>query len=159
MSTLVLGIGNTLFSDEGIGVYVVERLRERIGDRPDVTLLDGGTLSFTLAEPVAAADDLIVADAARMGMRPGQIRCLQGEELDRYLLVGSKSVHEVGLGDLMDIARLSDSLPQRRALVAIEPEKLDWGDSPTAAVAAAIDPAVEMVLRLLGEWDATKPAR
>lgn len=153
----MLGIGNTLFSDEGIGVHVVRRLRERAGDMPDVTLLDGGTLSFTLAESIAAADNLIVVDAARMGEEPGTLQCLQDEEMDLYLLGGGKSVHEVGLGDLMDIARLSDTLPHRRALLAIEPEKVDWGDAPTPTVAAAIEPAVEMALGLLEDWGAIKP--
>jgi hydrogenase maturation protease len=156
LSTLVLGIGNTLLSDEGIGVHVVERLRERLEDRPDVTLLDGGTLSFTLAEPIAAADHLIVVDAARLGAAPGTLRCLRDGEMDGYLLGGAKSVHEVSLGDLMDIARLSGTLPKRRALVAIEPQKLDWGDAPTAEVAAAIEPAVNLVLELIHEWTVGK---
>ena len=158
MSTLVLGIGNTLLSDEGIGVHVVERLRGRLGSLPDVTLLDGGTLSFTLAEPIAAADHLIVVDAARLGAAPGTLRCLRDGEMDRYLLGGAKSVHEVSLGDLMDIARLSNTLPRRRALVAIEPQKLDWGDAPTPEVAAAIEPAVDLVLGLIKEWTVVKSA-
>jgi hydrogenase maturation protease len=158
LSTLVLGIGNTLLSDEGIGVHVVERLRERCDGLPGVTLLDGGTLSFTLAEPIAAADQLIVVDAARLGAAPGSLRCLRDGEMDRYLLGGAKSVHEVSLGDLMDIARLSDTLPRRRALVAIEPQKLDWGDAPTPEVAAAIEPAVDLVLELIQEWTAVKYA-
>ncbi len=159
MSTLVLGIGNTLLSDEGIGVHVVERLRGRLEGLPDVTLLDGGTLSFTLAEPIAAADHLIVVDAARLGAAPGTLRCLRDAEMDRYLLAGAKSVHEVSLGDLMDIARLSDTLPRRRALVAIEPQKLDWGDAPTPEVAAAIEPAVDLVMGLIEEWTIEKSVR
>jgi hydrogenase maturation protease len=59
----------------------------------------------------------------------------------------------VGLGDLLDIARLTDTLPQRRALIGIEPESLDWGDRPTPRVAEAITSAAQQVLVLLQQWN------
>lgn len=106
-STLILGIGNSLLTDEGVGVHVVEYLASHHPDIPGVTYLDGGTLSFTLAGPIADHDYLIVIDAARLGEAPGTVRCLQGEAMDRYLTGNRHSVHEVGLMDLFDIARLS----------------------------------------------------
>lgn len=159
MRTLILGIGNTLLSDEGVGVHVVEHLRGLHGAEPDLTFLDGGTLSFTLAGDIADHEALIVVDAARLGLAPGTVRCLEGEEMDRHLLSGKMSVHEVGLSDLMDIARLSDHLPAHRALVGIEPEYLDWGDAPTAPVAAAIPEAAAAVMALVGRWRAQDARR
>ena len=69
--TLILGIGNTLLSDEGVGVHALRYLAEHHRLPPQVELLDGGTLSFTLAGPIARADGLIVVDAARLDAEPG----------------------------------------------------------------------------------------
>jgi hydrogenase maturation protease len=57
------------------------------------------------------------------------------------------------LGDLLDIARITDTLPERRALIGIEPESLDWGDHPTPRVAQAIEPAAQQVLALVQQWN------
>jgi hydrogenase maturation protease len=152
-TTLVLGIGNTLLSDEGIGVHVIQYLEAANPHRTDVTLLDGGTLSFTLADMVATHPRLIVVDAARTGSQPGSVCCFEGEAMDRYLKGNRRSVHEVGLTDLLDIARLSDSYPVSRALVGIEPQSLDWGEKPSPAVAEAIPEAASEILRLIDRWD------
>ena len=152
MSTLVLGIGNNLLTDEGIGIHVVTFLKQHHGKMPDVDFLDGGTLSYTLADDIAKAHNLIVVDAARMGEVPGTLKCFLDEDMDRYLSAAHGSVHEVGLGDLLDIARLTNTLPQRRALIGIEPEAIDWGDRPTPRVAEAIEPAVQQILALLRQW-------
>ncbi|MEW8507716.1 MAG: HyaD/HybD family hydrogenase maturation endopeptidase [Candidatus Thiodiazotropha sp.] len=152
-SVLVLGIGNTLLSDEGIGVHLVNRLQHRLGAVPGVEYLDGGTLSFTLADPIATADGLIVADAARMGERPGTLRLFHDQEMDRYLQGSRASVHEVSLGDLLDIARLSDTLPKHRCLVGIEPENLDWGEALSDAVEPAVEQGINEIIALLKSWN------
>ena len=153
-STLVLGIGNNLLTDEGIGIHVINYLLAHHPDEPDVEYLDGGTLSFTLAEPIAAHDQLIVIDAARFDEPPGTLRCLEGEAMDRYLTGNRQSVHEVGLTDLFDIARLSDTFPERRALVGIEPASLDWGEQPSPALRPMVPEAAARVLRLIQSWRA-----
>ena len=153
VTTLILGIGNTLLSDEGVGIHVVAHLRQYAASRIDLQLLDGGTLSFTLAEAIGAHPRLVVVDAARLGVSPGTVEVFEGEAMDARLRGGLQSVHEVGLSDLMDIARLTDTLPARRALVGIEPDCLDWGDAPTPAVAAAVPRAAQAVLDLVGRWD------
>jgi hydrogenase maturation protease len=158
LRTLILGIGNTLLSDEGVGVYVVRHLAAHHGDEPDVSFMDGGTLSFTLAGDIADHDFLIVVDAARVDGPPGTVRCFEEEAMDRYLGRAQMSVHEVGLSDLMDMARLSDTLPLRRALIGIQPAVLDLGDGPSAAVARAVPEAARLVLDLLRRWRGEAPA-
>jgi hydrogenase maturation protease len=150
---LILGIGNTLLSDEGIGVHLVHRLRQRIGEVPGIECLDGGTLSFTLAEPIARVQGLIVVDAARMGESPGTLRIFHDQEIDRYLQGNRISVHEVSLGDLFDIARLSNTLPAKRCLVGIEPENLDWGETLSDTVTPAVQSGITEILSLLHTWD------
>lgn len=152
MQTLVLGIGNTLLADEGLGVHVIHRLARDHPAPKGVTYLDGGTLSFTLAADIEAADNLIVVDAAQLDAAPGGVCCMIGEEMDAFLGKPRRSVHEVGLLDLMDIARLTESLPRNRALIGVQPETMDWGDAPTPAVAAAIPQVVGQVQDLIRHW-------
>jgi hydrogenase maturation protease len=150
--TLVLGIGNTLLTDESAGVRVVEYLQVRNPELADVVWLDGGTLSFTLAPEVESAERLIVVDATELGSPPGTVQIFVDAEMDRMLGGHGRSIHEVGLLDLMDIARLSERLPARRALVGIQPGLVGWGSEPTADVAAAIPAAARAVAALLTDW-------
>lgn len=157
-TTLVLGIGNTLLSDEGCGVHAVRHLQNAHPTSPDVTCLDGGTLSFSLAADIQDHDNLIVIDAAQLGEAPGTVACLEGEAMDKYLGKARRSVHEVGLLDLMDMARLTEALPAHRALIGIQPERFDWGESPSPRVSAAIPEAIEHVQGLLLRWHSSPPA-
>jgi hydrogenase maturation protease len=150
--TLILGIGNTLLSDEGAGIHALEYLRRCHPSIPGVQYLDGGTLSFTLAGEIEEADNLIVIDAARLGASPGTVCCMPGSEMDRFLGKGSCSVHEVGLLDLMDIARLTDSFPEHRALIGIQPETVAWGDAPSPPVLRAFPEVAAYALGLLEQW-------
>lgn len=154
MKTLVLGIGNTLLTDEGIGIHVLQALEPELGGRDDVTLLDGGTLSFTLAGPIEEADALIVVDAANIKNRAGEWVLLEGEAMDAFLMSHRKaSVHEVGLTDLRAIALLAGHWPERRALVAIRPQVVDWGEVPTPAVAASIPPVCDAIVKQICAWN------
>jgi hydrogenase maturation protease len=150
--TLILGLGNVLLTDEGVGAAVLDALGYLAESDPSLSLQDGGTLSFTLAGPIAEAAQLVVVDAAAMGQPPGTVRVLEGREMDIQLTKHSTSVHEVSLSDLFDIARLTDSLPGRRALVGIEPERVAWGSDLTPAVAAAVPRAAAEIEALLQRW-------
>lgn len=151
--TLVLGIGNTLLGDEGIGVHAMHALERHLGSPGDLQFLDGGTLSFTLAGPIESADRLIVIDAAQLNAAPGTVRVFEGQEMDRFLGSQRKaSVHEVGLLDLMTIAKLTDALPSSRALIAVQPQSVDWAEAPTSAVAAAIPQVCEQARELIERW-------
>jgi hydrogenase maturation protease len=151
--TLVLGIGNTLLTDEGIGVHVVHSLQKENPPLTNTTYLDGGTLSFTLAHPIESCDQLIVVDASELRSSPGSIEVFENEDMDHFISTGNqKSVHEVGLVDVMSIAMLAGRLPQRRALVGIQPDSLDWGPEPTEPVKQAIPEACNQVKNLLQRW-------
>lgn len=157
---LVLGIGNTLLRDEAAGARVIEALAAH-GGLDGVELLDAGTLSFTLLGYLEAADSLIVVDAANLSAAPGTVRCLEGDAMDRFLSAADRrrSVHEVGLLDLLAIARLRDSLPGRRALVCVQPAEVAWGLTLTPAVQAAVGTAAQAVLDLLERWRCLPQAR
>ena len=154
--TLILGLGNVLLTDEAVGAVIVRHLSEMDPDSSRAVYLDGGTLSFTLAGPIAEALNLIVVDAAAMGEPPGSVRVLEGDAMDRQLSAHAKSVHEVSLSDLMDMARLTDSLPERRALIGIEPKTVDWGNRLTPEVEQAVPNACNAVLALVERWSAAE---
>jgi hydrogenase maturation protease len=152
-TTLILGLGNVLLTDEGAGAAVLRALEPLAESDPRLSLQDGGTLSFTLAGPIAEASRLVVVDAANLGQPPGSVRVLQDADMDAQLAQHATSVHEVSLSDLFDIARLTESLPARRALVGIQPERIEWGSELSAPVAAAVPRAVAEIEALLRRWD------
>jgi hydrogenase maturation protease len=153
-NTLILGIGNTLLSDEGVGIHMLDYMRRHYPELAGVEYLDGGTLSFTLAAWIEEADNLIVIDAAELDATPGTVRVFPGEEMDRFAGKTKRSVHEVSLGDLLAIAHLTDALPAKRALVAIQPEEIDWGQCLSNRVKQALPVAGRSISDLLQQWSA-----
>ena len=151
-NTLVLGIGNTLLCDEGVGIHALNLFQLYHPDLPDITCIDGGTLSFTLAAYIEDCDNLIVLDAAEFKAPAGTVKTMAGQRMDAFLGAARRSPHEVGLLDLFDIARLTESLPVNRALVGIQPGHIGWGMSPTEPVERALPVAVNEVVKLLGQW-------
>ena len=151
-NTLILGIGNTLLCDEGAGIHALNLLQAGYPDFPNLTFVDGGTLSFTLAAYIEDCDNLLVFDAAELRSPPGTVRVMAGTAMDKFLGAAKRSPHEVGLLDLFDIARLTGSLPDRRALIGIQPDRIEWGMSPSEAVASALPLAVAQAAELLGRW-------
>jgi hydrogenase maturation protease len=151
VKTLVLGLGNILLSDEGVGVRVVERLQERYVFPPDVQILDGGTLGLDLMPYVESADRLLVVDALEMSATPGTVARLEGDEVPAFL--GPKiSPHQMGLADLLAAARLCDCYPEELVLWGVQPELMDVGLDLSPSVAARVETLVENVLAELGRW-------
>ncbi len=150
--TLVLGIGNTLLADDGVGVRIVERLRSD-PDMAQRVLVDGGTLSFTLLGHLEDAQVMLVVDAANLEAEAGTVRVFESDAMDRFIRRSrGRSVHEVGLADLMDMARLHGCLPPRRALICVQPQSLDWGEVLSPAVEAATPQACRHVREILSRW-------
>jgi len=150
--TLVLGIGNTLLADEGTGIHMLDYLRRHHPELGAVTCLDGGTLSFTLAPFIEEADQLIVIDAAELDAPPGTVVVFCGQDMDRFAGKTKRSVHEVSLGDLLAIAHLTDTLPENRALIAVQPRDVDWGPCLSNPVKQALPEVAGHIIELLRRW-------
>lgn len=151
--TLVLGFGNVLLSDDGAGVQLVERLRSELGADAAV-FIDAGTLSFSLLPYIEATAAMLVIDAAEINGLPGAIALFEGTAMDEFLSsTRRRSVHEVGLIDLLDMARLRDCLPPRRALLCIQPGHIDWSEELSAPVEDALDEAGRRAAALLQRWN------
>lgn len=153
-SIAVVGIGNSLLTDDGAGIHTLERFAEGNSDE-DIECLDGGTVGLALLDRLANLKGLVALDAMILGKEPGSVTVLEGEDMDSHLRNQRGSVHEVGLSDLMDALRLRGELPEKRALIGIEPADMDWGTEPTAPVAAAVPKAAAKASGLVRAWRGT----
>ena len=152
-NTLILGLGNTLLADEGVGVRTVEQLKAIRTELQNVVYLDGGTLSFTLTAYLEGVTSLIVIDAAQLHSEPGTVCLFEGEDMDRFITQNRKSsVHEVSLLDLFAAMHILGELPQRRALIGIQPGRINWFDALTDSVNRAIPKACEIAANLVQRW-------
>ena len=153
--TLVLRFGNVLLGGDGDGVRLVEQLRPEFG--LDAALcIDAGTLSFSLLSYLEAADSVLVVDAADLNGMAGALELFEGAAMDEFLKSSRRrTVHEVGLIDLLDMARLQGCLPDKRALLCIQPAVIDWSETLSAPVAAALPAAVRQARSLLDRWRGT----
>jgi len=153
---LVLGVGNILLSDEGIGVRVVEELLRRYTFPPNVDLIDGGTASLQLLPLIEEADHLIVVDAVEGGAPPGTI--LRAERQEGGIGVPEKtSLHEVGLLEVLSLAELHSRCPPT-VIVGIQPKDLSPSLSLSPELEASIPRAIEAVIAELDRLGASPSA-
>lgn len=152
----VVGIGNSLLTDDGVGIHALERFADSDPD-DDVICIDGGTVGLALLDRISNLEGLVVLDAMKLGHRPGTVTVLEGEAMDAHLRNQHGSVHEVGLSDLMDALRLRGDLPGQRAIIGIEPEDMGWGTWPTPVVAASLPETVHEAQKLVRRWRTAKP--
>lgn len=153
MKTLVLGIGNKLLTDDGIGIHVLQALNAEINTADDIELIDGGTLSFPLIELIENATQLIVIDAAQLQIDSGAMKIFKGTSMDQFLNAQRKfSVHEINLIEMIKILQIIGNLPKQRALIAIQPEKIEWGELPTPKLAAVIPSVCQQIKTIINDW-------
>ncbi|MGD0186680.1 MAG: HyaD/HybD family hydrogenase maturation endopeptidase [Roseiarcus sp.] len=144
-SVLVLGLGNILLSDEGVGVRIVEAL-DASHELPDeVESLDGGTSGMELLDMVAGRDCLIVADAVNAAGPAGRVIRLENDDI-RMLFETRFSPHQLGLSDMLAALRLIDEAPRRVVVIGVVPENLKTGLDLSPAAAGGRDVAVAMIV-------------
>jgi len=150
---LVLGLGNTLLTDEAVGVRVVEYI-EGLSEAKDLglKLMDGGTMGLTLLVDMEDADAIIVIDAAILDQEPGAVQVFEGLDMDHFLRHRGRSPHDIGLDDIMDGLRLREAVPEHRAIIGIQPEILTVGENLTADVQKAVPRAAKVVLEIVTRW-------
>jgi hydrogenase maturation protease len=151
-STLALGLGNLVHSDDGLGVHAIERLREDPRVPPDAVLMDGGTQGLSLLPHISAYQRLLVIDALDVGEAPGTIVRLEGNALRH--LPGKASVHQLGFADLLVALELLGELPEEIVLLGVQPLSTDWSAELTAPVEAALTPLLDAAIDHLAAWSA-----
>jgi hydrogenase maturation protease len=146
---LVIGIGNVLLRDEGVGVQVVMELERlvlagRFEVPPGTRFVDGGTLGLDLLPMIGGASSLVLVDAVDLRLRPGSVTIIRGDRIEGTL-GGHLSPHQVGVADLVATARLLGVWPAAASLVGIQPAEIEMGLALSPCVAAAVAEAVAQV--------------
>lgn len=148
----VAGVGNLLWADEGFGVRALERLNGRFAPPPEVRLIDGGTLGLGLLDAFTDTRDLLILDCADLRAPPGTLRVLHGNDVRPWTST-KLSAHQGGISDVLAAAALLDRLPERLAVVAVQPLELDdYGGPLSDVVRKRLDPAVDAAVRVLADW-------
>lgn len=142
---LVLGIGNLVMSDDGVGVKVVQHLQREYHCAEGVEIMDGGTLGLDLLPKLEGIDHLIVVDAVETGQKPGTCVRLSGEELP-IALETKVSPHQMGLKDLLSVAQLLGHSPGEMVLIGVQPGSIDMDTELTPEVDAVLHLLVNNVL-------------
>ena len=150
-SIVVLGVGNILLTDEGLGVHVVEDLKANYTFTPQISLIDGGTMGMELLTYMRGMKKILLIDAVNGGEAPGTIYEFPHRELEQYF-TDHISVHEVGMQDILRIRAIQENPLEDAIVIGVEPESLDVGFEPSAPVQKALPEVKERVLRVLREW-------
>ena len=151
MSILVLGLGNLLMSDDGLGSRVISELERRFLPCEQVSFLDGGTLGLDLLPRLEGIDKLLIIDALQMGAEPGLVFRLEGEEVPRAF-ANKLSVHQMGLQDLLAVAELQGHLPRELVVIGAQSAEIEMVMELSPPVEAAFNEVVSRVLAELESW-------
>ncbi len=154
---LVLGLGNPVMTDDGVGLAALERLRASHDLAPGVELADGGTWGMRLLPMIEDHDSVLFLDAISTGAPPGTLVRLEGDGIPRGLGTGKISPHQVDLQDVLAAASLRGRVPRRMVALGLQPGRVEMGVGLTPAVEAALDALVAAAVECLEEWGAPCP--
>ncbi len=149
--TLVLGVGNKLMSDEGVGVHVIERLVAGHDLPEEVQVLDGGTLGMDLLYYLEGIENLLLVDAVEAHKEPGAMIRLEDEDVPAFLSM-KISPHQLGVPDMLAAAKLKGQYPTRLVLLGIQPELLEIGLDLSPLIESKVDILVTKVVAQLKAW-------
>jgi hydrogenase maturation protease len=140
---LILGVGNLLLSDEGIGVHVAQRMME-LDMPPEVHVVEGGTDGFGLVSVILEADRMILIDAVKGGGQPGSIYRFDIDDCPPYPDLFKTSVHQISILEVINLSSLIGSTPQT-TIIGVEPQCLDMGMELSPQIEAQIPKIIQMI--------------
>ncbi len=151
--TVILGLGNILYADEGIGVRVAEFLYQNYDFPSHVEIVDGGTQGLALLEYVEKAHRLLLLDAVDFSLPQGTVVCKDSEKVPRYLTAQKYSVHQSSFAEVLALTSLRGTSPKELMLVGMQPVTLELGASLSdTAIISGIPLMVQLTLRCLQQW-------
>ncbi len=145
MSVLILGLGNLLLRDEGVGVHAVQALGERYRLPDEVEIVDGGTSGMDLLDALSGRDHVIVCDAIRSDARPGSVQRIDGDRLAGFFATRI-SPHQLGLSEVLANLELLGERPKRVTIIGVVPEDLGLGTELSAAGRRGMEQSIELIL-------------
>ena len=144
--TLIIGVGNLLLKDEGVGVHVVQELQKKELP-PSVEVHDGGVAGIGLLDFFPGASKVMLIDAAEMNLEPGTLVRFTPEEVAGNYGGPRFSAHDIGLLEVLELARALGQCPPEVVIFGIQPKEISWGTELSPEVQVSIPKVVEAVLK------------
>jgi hydrogenase maturation protease len=156
--TVVIGVGNPLMGDDGLGLEVLERLRAGWSFDPPLELVDGGTWGLNLLPIVERSRRVLFLDAINMDRTPGTLIELDSDGIPRFL-ARKLSPHQIDVKEVLALAELRGTFPEELLAIGLQPESIEMRTSLSPPVAERLDELVERVLDRLRAWGYAARAR
>jgi hydrogenase maturation protease len=150
----ILGIGNTLFSDEGVGIHLLPLLEEELKDYENIEIIEGLTDGMRLLGPVEDAEKLIIIDAINAGVEPGTIITLVGDEIPAYFGI-KMSIHQLGFQEVLMAAKLRERYPKEIVMFGMQPTSLELGIELTENNQKRLRELKDAVVKQVNKWSHT----
>ncbi len=150
MKTLLIGLGNLIMGDEGIGVQAINAIRQRYSFEPPVEVVDGGTLGLDLLLYFEQRDAVVIVDAVNFGKEPGYIGLLRDDEVPAQINT-KLTVHHIGLSDILSSLKLLGKSPKRITLVGIQPESIEFSLNLSSTLKARFQELIETTIKEIEE--------
>jgi hydrogenase maturation protease len=147
---MVVGLGNLMRTDDAVGMLSARAVAESSRLPQEIEVVEGGTLGLDLLGILYGCSRLLVLDAVDFGAAPGTLARFDSEAIAR--LPTSKSVHLLGLSDLLNVMHLMEAPAMEVVLLGVQPESTDWGTDLTPAVAQAQPRMIEHALQQILQW-------
>jgi hydrogenase maturation protease len=147
----ILGIGNTLFSDEGVGIYLLPILETALKDYENIEFIEGLTDGMKLLGPVEDAENLIIIDAINAGKPGGTIIKLEGDEIPAYFGI-KMSVHQMGFQEVLLAAKLRERYPKQIVMYGMQPTSLELGIGLTEKNQARLEELAKSIICQVETW-------
>ena len=147
--TIVLGLGNPLMSDEGIGVYLVDRLSELSDKYSEVEFMDAGTGGLTLLHFFEGREKAVIIDCAMMEEEPGTIKKFTPEQVKSVKQLAHQSLHEQDILKIIKMAKTLDQCPKEIVIFGIQPKKVSLGQVLSKELEQKIDDYISMICKEL----------
>lgn len=141
---IVLGVGNLLLKDEGVGIQAVQRLMEEVVD-PEVELIDGGTSGLDLLPIFERCENLFIIDCVKGGGEPGAIYKFDSSDIEKKVEAYKMSVHDFDLVDTIELARALEKKMPQITVYGVEPSAIEWGLELTSPVKLSLKKLVALV--------------
>jgi hydrogenase maturation protease len=152
--TVVIGLGNPLMTDDGIGLALLARLQARGPFEPSPIYVDGGTWGMNLLHTIEDAGRVLFLDAVNVGAEPGTPVLLERDRIPRWL--GHKlSPHQIDLKEVLALAELRGTFPAFATVVGVQPDRIELGAELSETAGAGLEAATDLAVRTLHGWGAT----
>ena len=150
----LMGLGNILLRDEGVGVHALNAIEKRYAFFPAVELIDGGTMGLDLLPFFENYEKILIVDAVDFGKEPGYIEAIEDDCIPSVLLP-KLSAHHIGLCDVLFAAKLMGIKPEKICLIGIQPESIEVGLDLTEPIRSTLKELTGLIIEKLKQWNVT----